>query len=845
MDLPQACVPPGYHFRDVQLEMSLKPFWDASPATRDAVCRELFAQWQPLCRFAESISIQLWTGDGSEILEYQGDLDATLEWARYVGSANAIWEKEGGAGEKLSVKKAVAKKGVTDHSAANIGGEADDLDPENRGVHKRRYLYRPEPPVFTLRWLKELVLTLKKIGQEVTGKKIYVGTTFDIGPEFAVSKFKYEWHREICGGGALFGAKFIRCDAKLKGDSRRYAGFPDGIPDDTTFGAFLGRQSKLFLVDFPFDFMWFSNGFGFALEPWALTGALFDGREFKAAAAKETAEGIMNFWRDFRAECPSLPIRTRGTNLTTGIDLGSDASPIEAIYRDAGPIDAPVNSPWAALDGDVGLELAGWMSHIARLPRAGYRFRYYIHDPWWLNSPWLDRYQRQPFDIFLPLSVSRLQGDGRVDPPSDLAFLTIDDSNGQIPVNVPIEVTSHILHAREFLPDEPGPLAWVYPFTEYNDLALGDAPNPSLPFFGDWFVRGLIAHGVPVNTVVNSEDVRTLIEKNATALAGSILVAPVLPEGRGFTELLSQYANAGGRVLFYGPLQEDAPLLRELLQVRLVQPLEGDFDYVSGSDRRTLRHLPFLSAGPWRESASGPGCINVAQKGEERTVAVSRKIGRGAITWVRGSLATAEFDPEQPAPIKGPRLTELNAAKFISTEEITRELLQQFGLTIDWAKGTPANASPMLTIHRHRNAFVLSGYQPRSTVPLRLGLPSGAPIFPGYELHVEGPTTVYSGAPSWHHECRVFVTEKDSSLVTARIIPPIQFGYTLRLLISGLRDATVRFFPVSGTEEKLEILRQPAFPYFIGDFVKPVFEATPEGTRVTITGVSGELLFSW
>jgi hypothetical protein len=823
--------------------MSLKPFWDSTPQTRDAVCRELFTQWQPLCRFAESISIQLWTGDGSEVLEYQGDLDATLEWARYHGSANSIWHKDADV-DKTTRSNATSKQGKTDHSGANIGGEADELDPENRGVHKRSYLYRPEPPVFTLRWLQELVVALKKIGREVTGKTIFVGTTFDIGPEFAVSKFKYDWHREICGGAKLFGGKFIRCDAKLNGDTRHYAGFPKGIPDGTSIGTFLGRQTKHFLADFPFDFMWFSNGFGFALEPWALTGALFDGREFKSAAAKETAKGIMKFWSDFRIECPSLPIRTRGTNLTTGIDLGSDASPIEAIYRDAGPIDAPVNSPWAALDGDVGLELAGWMSHIARLPHPGYRFRYYIHDPWWLNSPWLDRYQRQPFDIFLPLSVSRLQGDGTVEPPNDLAFLTIDDSHGQIPVNVPIEVTSHILHAREFQPDAASPVVWVYPFTEYNDLALGDQPNPSLPFFGDWFVRGLIAHGVPVNTVVNSEDVRALIGSNSPALAGSVLLAPVLPEICGLNEALFRHAKSGGHVIFYGPL-DDAPALRQHLGITLADPLEGDFDYVSGSDRRILRHLPFLSAGPWRETATGTGVTNVTQKGQQRIVTACRGTERGKVAWVRGSLATAEFDPANPAPIKGPRLSYLDVAHFISTEAITRDLLREFGLTIDCAKGTPTNASPMLTIHRHQNAFVFSGCQPQASVPVRLGLPSGAPVFPGHQLRVEGNTTIYAGAPSWHHVCRAFVTEKDSSLVTARIVPPVQHGYTLRLLISGLQDATVRFFPVPGTEEKLEILRQPAFPYFIGDFVAPQFEDTSEGRRVTVANVTGELLFSW
>jgi hypothetical protein len=826
--------------------MSLKPFWDSSAATRDAVCRELFSQWLPLCRHSESISIQLWIGDGSEILEYQGGLDDSFEWGRYHGSANQVWPSEAPTPKMLQPEKAPVKKSDADHGGANIGGHTDERDPEGRGVHKRSYLYRPEPAVFTFRWLKDLVQTLKRIGHEVTGKKIQVGTTFDIGPEFAVSRFKYDWHREICGGGALFGAKFIRCDAKLKGDTRNYIGFPQGIPDGTTVGTLLGRQSKHFLAEFAFDFIWFSNGFGFALEPWALTGALFDGSEFKTEAAAQTAGGIMQFWRDFRAECPSIPVRTRGTNLTTGIDLGSDASPIEAIYREAGPIDAPVNSPWAALDGDVGLELAGWMSHIARLPHAGYRFRYYIHDPWWLNSPWLDRYQRQPFDIFLPLAVSRLLGDGRVEPPSNLAFRTVDDSHGRIPVNVPIEVTSHIFHAREFQPDAPAPLVWVYPFTEYNDIVLGKNPDPSLPFFGDWFVRGLIAHGVPVNTVANSEDIRSLIAGRPALLAGSILVAPVLPERYGLTEALVKHAEAGGRVLFYGPLDQ-SPVLRDALEVELAENLEGDFEFLDSENPRTIRHLSFLSAGPWREVAQTKKAApaTASQKGRERTVNVLKEIGAGQIAWLRGSLATAEYDPEKPAPIKGPRLSELDASQFIATEEIARRLLARMGLTIDWEPGTSASASPLLAIHRHRNAFVFSGGQPLGSVPLRIGFRMGAPLFPGHQNRVDHFTTIYSGPPSWHHVCRAFVAGSGESLVSCRIIPPVQHGFTERLLISGLRNATVRFFPEPGTEEKLEILRDPFFPYFVGDFVKPLFEETIDGRLVAVTNVTGELLFSW
>ena len=61
---------------------------------------------------------------------------------------------------------------------------------------------------------------------------------------------------------------------------------------------------------------------------------------------------MFGFWNDFRRECPKFPLETRGTNLTTGMDLSSDATPTREIYREVYDIEAPVNSPWAALNGD-------------------------------------------------------------------------------------------------------------------------------------------------------------------------------------------------------------------------------------------------------------------------------------------------------------------------------------------------------------------------------------------------------------------------------------------------------------------------------------------------------------
>ena len=121
-------------------------------------------------------------------------------------------------------------------------------------------------------------------------------------------------------------------------------------------------------------------------------------------------------------------IETRGTNLSAGTDLARDGVDLKNIYTGGYNMLPPPNSPWAALDGDFGLELTGYMSRMAEVPDDRYIFRYYTHDPWWVNSPWLDRYGSEPHDIYLPMSVTRINKKGEVRVPTHLNFLTIDNS---------------------------------------------------------------------------------------------------------------------------------------------------------------------------------------------------------------------------------------------------------------------------------------------------------------------------------------------------------------------------------------------------------------------------------
>ena len=72
--------------------MSLKPFKVNNRDSIDQVCRNVFIQWAPLLRHADTISVMLWTADGSEILNYTGDDNQRLEWSQYVGNPNTDHE---------------------------------------------------------------------------------------------------------------------------------------------------------------------------------------------------------------------------------------------------------------------------------------------------------------------------------------------------------------------------------------------------------------------------------------------------------------------------------------------------------------------------------------------------------------------------------------------------------------------------------------------------------------------------------------------------------------------------------------------------------------------------------
>jgi len=808
-------------FNNITLEMSLKPFKKNDKAYIREVADEVFTQWSSLLRHTDTISVMLWTSDGAEILDYKGTLNQPLEWARYTGNPNT--EHEIGSG------------------------------PEELSIHERAYLYMKNPPTYVYGDLKFIVQTLKEAGKKITGKPILVGATFDPGPEFAKSEFKYKRHPEILGGNAMGHKSMVSCYSVLNAENQTYAGFPKGIPANTPFGTFFGRQSQHFLSDLGFDYIWFSNGFGFGAEGWSATGAIFDGKSFEQEKLDSATVKIGEFWKLFRKECPIFQIQTRGTNLSVGADLARDAVDLKNIYKGNFNMIPPPNSPWAALDGDFGLEMAGYMSRMSELPDTRFPFRYYTHDPWWLNSPWLDRYGREPHDIYLPLSVCRIDANGKIGIPTHLSFLTIDDSYGNMPVQVPNEVTPHILKARMDAPTAPGPLVWVYPFDEYHEWAHKYKDRLSEIYYGDWFVRQAINNGLPLNTVISTTSFQSVIVNKPEFFNESVLMTIAPDAGSSLEKVLIRFVENGGKLIVFGPVDHSGEAFADFLNLKNESPLEGEFKIISDympdvletSYPKILNHRSLLSGGGIRtilkntNESSTKLLVKVEQSGAKRDIVWMRSKPEwhgGKVVYLRGTNSSS-FDG-------GRLLTPDNPSKWFIGPLLSRYVLHEFGIDCSVDKQDPSIKNPVLTIARSNNAFIFSGYNPSNTVKLRFKMPQGAPLLLGFETKLEKGNSTYVMPTAWNRECRIFVEQNDG-IVSCNELHSGQMGITKRYQVSGLENAIVRIYPEDDMAAKsFHAYVNTDYPWKIGQVA---FKAGDEklGKHYIVEKITGELVVSW
>lgn len=780
--------------KNITLEMSLKPFGSRAPEAIRAVCRRVMDDWAPLCRNAEQASVLLWASDGSEILAYKGKIDDEFEWARYAGSASRT-------------------------QAANPAA-----DPDGVGLHSAHFLYTENPPAFTYRDLRFIVRALKEAGAD------RVGIAFDPGPEFAESPFKYRLHPEILAGDA-FGAKaFVCCYHTMREDRTPYAAFPDGIAEGTSVATFLGRQSNVFLADLGFDFLWLSNGFGFGSETWRPTGVTYDGEKFHPERLDEARKKVVEFWNLFRKEC-HCRVETRGTNLTVGLDMATDGVDLAGIYDGGYDLLPPPNSPWAALDGNFGLEIAGYLSRIARLPGGeGFLFRYYIHDPWFMNSPWMDRYEGAPHDIYLPLALCRVDEAG-VGTPTHLSLLTIDNTLGEMPQRCVLEPTAHLVAALSHVPDAAPPVVWVYPFDDYCK-----EENLAKPYFEDRFIVGAVNAGVPLSGVVDMN----AFSGCAARLKSAVLVSPVpVAESPANAALLAHVQN-GGRLVLYGSVRDANPALKSALGLADAAPLWGEME-IGGTILRPdiLEEAPYprrlwvdalLSDGGMDAAATGETEVlaHAARDGETRAFSVSAMDGR--LLWMRGRNDGFDLHRERPAN------------EYYPAEVLLRALLARFGWRIGFQKPFTAARTPVVMMARQDGALWYSGYVPDTTVGIRLSSPLGAPLLLGMETGLNEGESVYRMPRAFHMECRAFVRQTERTTLCCKETTPSSFIVARRILLAGLKNAEVTYLPTE--KHPTRVLYNSAGPLMVGEPLEVEEIETELGRALRMKNVTGTLIFS-
>lgn len=792
----------GKPFERVVLETSLKPFPNFGEAEIAATALEIAQQWAPLLEGAGSIGVLLWIGDGSEVLDWAGRDNDEVEWARWVGFNNTEAEPYG-----------------------------HNVTPDRWAVP-----YRENAPRLDYAGIRRIVTGIRSVLEEATGLDVVVGATLDSGPEFARSSFKYERHPEVLADGERSGVgrviRMVRPWNDLAGDDRAYAAYPEGIPDGTTFGEFLGRQGYAYLQAMGFDYLWLSNGLGFSAYSWTALGELFDGERFASERAAEVRERILRFWRIFAAEI-GYPVEVRGTNFGVGMDIATDAVPAREIYGSGAVRMSPPNSPWGPLNRDFGIELTGYLSRIAHTPGGGYPFRFYANDPWFWQSPWRDFYGGEPLDIHLPLAMSRVRGDGSVELPSQLEILTVDTERGELVARTAAEVSVFVRRSRDEAPDAPAPLVWLYPFDAYHDRLDGLAEGLDRPFFEDWFMSAAVNEGLPLAGVVDVAEAAGAICSGT--LDASVLFAPASALDAAMLAVARRALDHGIDVVLYGSLADHPDAAHELFGLLVDAQSageEGDLPLEGRLASGVVRHTALLSAGPLRErlDAAREGLRVLATAGG-RPYALERPVGRGMLRWLRGSSA---FDgaPEDEHGLRSPR--PVDRERFLSSPELFTRLAALSGWGATPVRSDHLAPAPVVSFHRHEGSLRVSGYLADTTSAVVLQTPYGAPVLTGLAARVEGDSAEYHFSTTVHAEARVFVRQDGPSTVSCVELAPFPFGTDRLLAVRGLRSADV-------VVSVPPWARRTAFAR-IGD--EPVELADP-GAELRFARVDGELVVGW
>lgn len=347
-----------------------------------------------------------------------------------------------------------------------------------------------------------------------------------------------------------------------------------------------------------------------------------------------------------------------------------------------------------------------------------------------------------------------------------------------------------------------------------------------------------------MNTVVSTDNFLACLSKNPATFRDTILLTPVPAAGSRLEEALIACLQIGRNVFLYGPVTQASQKLRELLSLKLSEPITGDLELRTTLPRDSIRygqppnrflHRNVTSAGGIDTSLMQPSdgnvevCATVFDRSNERVFAVTRQVGSGRIAWIRGSFSgfiTNEYLPQHDDP-----------SKLFQAEYLMRSMLAKFGYELRVEKPTIETRNPLVLVARSNNGFFFSGYCPSTAVTLRLRFPHGAPILHGYETWLEDGHSAYSMPRAWHRECRCFVEQSEAGEVSCVETTSEEVGIRRRFRMKGLKNATVHFYPE---------VRPAGPPVRMENNDKRIsYTAEHSGRRLVARDVTGELLISW
>jgi hypothetical protein len=306
---------------------------------------------------------------------------------------------------------------------------------------------------------------------------------------------------------------------------------------------------------------------------------------------------------------------------------------------------------------------------------------------------------------------------------------------------------------------------------------------------------------------------------------------------------LDRHLEAGGSVLCYGPTTHAGAAWRRRLGLALADPVEGEFPIVvSNALDRYARPAPQTAVHRAAVSAGGMAEISATTEGNHVLACVGDRVAAAArdrLAWVRGSSSVTVKG------VKGRNLAIHDPERYAIAEHLFRRALAALGWEISLDRATARADAAHLMMHRCRNGFVFTGFSPESDLVYRLRTPLGAPLLPGRDMRLEDGR---SCLPAWHwfhEECRVFV-EQPCGELGLHAVSPKHYRYSRRWLLTGLQNATVRFFPESGCFDTTDVLLNPNPHYWTtGDDYAGEWITDRFGRYLEMRHITGSVTFAW